>query len=40
MDYNTALDNLVKANSKLLQAKYEYIVKNRIIRYYLNGTFK
>lgn len=37
VDYNTALDNLVKANSQLLQAKYEYIFKIRIIRFYLSG---
>lgn len=40
VDYNTALDNLVKANSQLLQAKYEYIFKTRIIRFYLSGTVR
>ena len=40
VDYNTALDNLVKANSQLLQAKYEYIFKTRIIRFYLSGTIR
>lgn len=38
VDYNTALDNLVKANSQLLQAKYEYIFKTRIIRFYMGGN--
>ncbi|MEG2061964.1 MAG: TolC family protein [Alistipes sp.] len=37
VDYNTALDNLVKANSQLLQAKYEYLFKTRIIRFYQNS---
>lgn len=40
VDYNTVLDNLVKANSQLLQAKYEYIFKTRIIHFYLRGTVK
>lgn len=40
VDYNTALDNLVNANSQLLQAKYEYIFKTRIIRFYITGTVK
>ena len=37
VDYNTALDNLIKANSQLLQAKYEYIFKTKLIRFYLNS---
>lgn len=40
VDYNTALDNLVNANSQLLQAKYEYIFKTRIIHFYITGTVK
>lgn len=39
-DYNTALDNLVKASSQFLQAKYEIIFRTRIIRFYQTGTFK
>lgn len=34
VEYNTALGNLVKANAQLLQAKYEYIFKTRIIDFY------
>lgn len=34
VDYNTALDNLVKAHSQLLQAKYEYLFKMRVIDFY------
>lgn len=37
VDYSTSLDNLVKANSQLLQAKYEYIFKTEIIRFYTNN---
>ena len=37
VDYNTTLDNLVKANSQLLQAKYEYIFKTWIINFYLTS---
>lgn len=37
VDYNTAMDNLVKANAQFLQAKYEYIFKTRIIRFYQTG---
>lgn len=36
VDYNTALDNLVKARTQLAQAKYEYIFKTRIIEFYRN----
>lgn len=36
VDYNTSLDNLVKAKSQFLQAKYEYIFKTKLIRFYLN----
>ena len=35
VDYNTALDNLIKANSQLLQAKYEYLFKTKLIKFYL-----
>lgn len=35
VDYNTALNNLIKAQTQLLQAKYEYIFKTRIIEFYL-----
>ena len=35
VDYNTALDALVEAQVQLLQAKYEYIFKTEIIRFYL-----
>lgn len=36
VDYNTALDNQVKANSQLLQAKYEYIFKRKVIEFYMS----
>lgn len=35
VDYNMALNNLVKAQTQLLQAKYEYIFKTRIIDFYM-----
>ena len=35
VDYNTAIDALVQAQSQLRQAKYEYIFKTEIIRFYL-----
>lgn len=35
VEYSTALNNLVKARSQLLQAKYEYIFKTKIIRFYM-----
>lgn len=37
IEYNTALDNLAKANSQLLQAKYEYIFKMKIINFYMGA---
>lgn len=37
IEYNTALDNLAKAYSQLLQAKYEYIFKMKIIDFYLGA---
>ena len=36
VDYNTALDNQVKANSQLLQAKYEYLFTRKIIEFYMS----
>ena len=38
VDYNTALDALVEAQVQLLQAKYEYIFKTEIIKFYLNSN--
>lgn len=38
MDYSTAINNLVKANSQLLQAKYEYFFKYKVIQFYLNHS--
>lgn len=35
VEYSTAMNNLVKANSQLLQAKYEYIFKTKIINFYM-----
>lgn len=35
LDYNTTLDTLVQARAQLLQAKYEYLFKTEIIRFYL-----
>lgn len=40
VDYNTALNNLVKAQTQLLQAKYEYIFKTRIIDFYMQNGFR
>lgn len=37
VDYSTAMSNLIKANSQLLQAKYEYLFKTRIIRFYMGN---
>lgn len=34
VDYNTALNNLVKAQTQLVQSKYEYIFKMKIIDFY------
>lgn len=34
LDYNTAKNNLVKAESNLLQAKYEYVFKIKVLDYY------
>lgn len=34
VDYNTALNTLVKANAQLLQAKYEYLLKTKILVFY------
>lgn len=36
VDYNIALDNQVKANSQLLQAKYEYMFKRKVIEFYMS----
>lgn len=35
VDYNVALNNLVKAQTQLLQTKYEYIFKMRVIDFYM-----
>jgi outer membrane protein len=35
LDYNVTLGTLVEAQSQLLQAKYEYLFKTEIIRFYL-----
>lgn len=35
-DYNEALNNLTNANSEMIQAKYEYIFRTKILEYY-NG---
>jgi outer membrane efflux protein len=37
-DYNTAVSAQVKARSQLIRAKYEYLFKIRIIRFYLSGN--
>jgi outer membrane protein len=34
VDYDVALDNLIKAQSTLMQTKYEYIFKSKIIDFY------
>ncbi|MCM1301813.1 MAG: TolC family protein [Bacteroides cellulosilyticus] len=38
-DYNTAVTTAVKARSQLLQTKYEYLFKVKIIHYYLDVDF-
>lgn len=35
VDYNTAMNNYIDASSKHYQAKYEYIFKTRIIKFYM-----
>ena len=40
VDYNTALDALVEVQVQLLQAKYEYIFKTEIIKFYLDSNKK
>lgn len=35
VDYNTALNTLVKAQVQLMQAKYEYIFKMKVIKFYM-----
>lgn len=40
VDYQIALDNLMKAKSQLLQAKYEYILRKQIINFYAGHPIK
>ena len=37
VDYQIALDNLTKAKSKVLQAKYEYLLRTVIVDFYSTG---
>lgn len=36
IEYNISLNNLVNANTKYIQAKYEYIFKTKIVDFYFN----
>ena len=38
VDFNVAMNNLIKAQTQYLQAKYEYIFKIKIIRFYVEQT--
>ncbi|WP_462353940.1 TolC family protein [Alistipes timonensis] len=38
VDYQIALDNMMKAKSQLLQAKYEYIMRKQILNFYMGET--
>lgn len=38
VDYQVALDNLTKAKSQLLQAKYEYILRKQILNFYMGQS--
>jgi outer membrane protein len=40
VDFNIAKNNLMKANSDLLQSKYEYIFKNKILDFYKGVALK
>ncbi len=40
VDYNVAKNNLTKAKSDLIQAKYEFIFKTRILDFYLGNDIK
>ena len=40
LDYNTAQTNLNKANSDMLQAKYNYIFKVKVLDYYEGKPLK
>jgi outer membrane protein len=40
VDYNIAKNNLTKAKSDLVQAKYEYIFKTRILDFYMGNEIK
>lgn len=40
LDYNTAKNNLAKAKADMLQAKYEYIFKSKILDFYRGNQIK
>jgi len=40
VDYNVAKNNLTKAKSDLVQAKYEFIFKTRILDFYMGNDIK
>lgn len=40
IDYNTAKNNLTKAQSELLQAKYEYILRTKVLDFYMGYPIK
>lgn len=40
VDYQIALDNLIKARSQLLQAKYDYIMRKQILNFYAGYPIK
>jgi len=39
-DFNAAKNNLLKAESDVLQAKYEYVFKSKILDFYRGDTIK
>lgn len=38
VDYQVALDNMMKAKSQLIQAKYEYIMRKQILNFYMGES--
>lgn len=40
VDYNTAKNNLTKSQSDLLQSKYEYILRTKILDFYMGNPIK
>ena len=40
VDYNTAKNDLTRSQSELLQAKYEYILRTKILDFYMGNPIK